>query len=158
MTLRFLLPLSACASLAACQTKPAASATTAHNLNEDRYHQAGLVTAVDLQHAAEWEKLIHEGMGVPASKIEVQPGVGVTTLTIHDLANRADAESVAQELRALAEKKKDKFGTTKVEVRLNNAPATINPFVLPTEAPQGQVSPGLDLPTISLPPFRTDGR
>lgn len=158
MTLRLLLPLSACAFLAACQTKPADSSSPVRNPNEDRYHQAGLVTAVDLQHAAEWEKLIHEGMGVPASKIEVQPGVGVTTLTIHDLANRADAESVAQELRALAEKKKDKFGATKVEVRLSNAPATINPFVLPTEAPQAPVSPGLDLPTISLPPFRTDGR
>lgn len=157
MTLRLFLPLSVCACLAACQSKPAASATTARNPNEDRYHQAGLVTATDLQHAAEWEKLIHEGIGVPASKIEVQPGVGVTTLTIHDLANRADAESVAQELRALAEKKKDKFGATKVEVRLTNAPATINPFVLPTESPP-VVNPSSDLPTISLPPFRTDGR
>jgi hypothetical protein len=151
-----LLPALIC--LASCQSKPAVSTTPVHNPQEDRYHQAGMVTAMDLKHAAEWEKLIHEGMGVPASKIEVQAGVGATTLTIHDLANRADAESVAQELRALAEKKKDKFGATKVEVRLSNAPATINPFVLPTEAPQAPVSPSSDLPTISLPPFRTDGR
>lgn len=151
----FLLP--ALLALVSCQSKPATPATPARNPNEDRYHQAGLVTATDLQHAAEWEKLIHEGMGVPASKIEVQPGVGVTTLTIHDLANRADAETVAQELRALADKKRDKFGDTKVEVRLSNAPATINPFVLPTESAP-VVNPGSDLPTISLPPFRTDGR
>jgi len=157
VTTRFLL-LIASTCLVACQHKPD-TATPARNLqSEERYHQAGLVTAIDLKHAQEWEKLIHEGIGVPASKIEVQPGLGVTTVTIKDLKNRADAEGVAQELRAIAEKKPEKFGVTKVEVRLVNAPATINPFELPTEAAPAAPNPGSVLPTLSLPPFRTDGR
>ncbi len=107
---------------------------------------------------ANWEKLIHVDMGVPATKIDVQAGAGFTTVIIMDLKNRADVEGVAQELRSIAEKKPDKFGPTKVEIRLNNAPATINPFTLPTEAAPATPTPGSVLPTLSLPPFRIDGR
>jgi hypothetical protein len=157
--IRSLLLLIASTCFVACQHKPEPTTPSSRQLqDEERYHQAGLVTATDLQHAQEWEKLIHEGIGVPASKIEVQPGVGVTTVIIKDLKNRADAEGVAQELRAIAEKKPEKFGVTKVEVRLVNAPATINPFELPTEAAPATPNPGSVLPTLSLPPFRTDGR
>jgi hypothetical protein len=152
-----LLIVSTC--FVACQHKPEPTTPSPRHLqSEERYHKAGLLSATDLQHAQEWEKLIHEGIGVPASKIEVQAGLGVTTVTIKDLKNRADAEGVAQELRAIAEKKPEKFGVTKVEVRLVNAPATINPFVLPTEAAPATPNPGSVLPTLSLPPFRTDGR
>ena len=121
-------------------------------------HKAGLIMLPDLQHASAWEKLIHVDMGVPARKIEVQAGPGFTTVIIKDLKNRADAEGVAQELRLLAEKTPEKFGPTKVEVRLNNAPATINPFVLPTQSSPATPNPGSVLPTLSLPPLLPDGR
>lgn len=152
----FLLAATVC--LAACQHKPGSS-TSARDLKEEaRLHQAGLVLLPDLQHASAWEKLIHADMGVPASKIDVQAGAGFTTIIIKDLSNRGNVEGVAQELRSIAEKKPDKFGTTKVEVRLNHAPATINPFMLPSEGSVAPVNPGSVLPTLSLPPFRTDGR
>ncbi|WP_395737699.1 hypothetical protein [Prosthecobacter sp.] len=145
--------------LAACQSKQEAPQEARDLKEEARMHKAGLVLIPDLQHSSNWEKLIHVDMGVPDSKIHVEAGPGYTTVTITDLANRADAESVAQELRAIAAKKPEKFGTTKVEVKLANAPATINPFVLPTQAaPQAPTNPGSDLPTLSLPPFRIDGR
>lgn len=151
-------PLAVLACLVACQHKPA-STTPARNVEEDaRFHKAGLILLPDLQHASAWEKLIHADMGVPASKIEVQAGPGFTTVTIRDLKNRGDVEGVAQELRAIAEKKPDKFGITKVEVKLNNAAATINPFVLPTETAPATPNPGSVLPTLSLPPLRIDGR
>lgn len=153
-----LLLLSVFTCLVACQHKPASAKPASDSKEEERYHKAGLVTVTDLQHASNWEKLIHVDMGVPASKIEVQAGPGFTTVTIRDLNNRADVESVAQELRAIAEKKPEQFGVTKVEVRLNNAPATINPFALPTESAPATPNPSSVLPTLSLPPFRTDGR
>ncbi len=154
---RFFL-FSAIACLAACQSKSDTSAPS-HDLKEDeRLHKAGLILVPDLQHASNWEKLIHVDMGVPVTKIDVQAGAGFTTVIIKDLKNRADAESVAQELRAIAEKKPDKFGLTKVVVQLANAPATINPFTLPTAAAPATPTPGSVLPTLSLPPFRIDGR
>ncbi len=154
---RFFL-LAALACLVACQNKPDAPPPESNSEEEDRYHKVGLITLPDLQHASAWEKLIHADMGVPVSKIDVQAGPGFTTVTIRDLKNRADVEGVAQELRSIAEKKPDKFGVTKVEVRLNNAPATINPFTLPTESAPATPNPNSVLPTLSLPPFRTDGR
>lgn len=158
MILRF-LSLAAIACLAACQHKLDTVAPAAHDsTEEERYHKAGLVTLQDLQHASAWEKLIHADMGVPVTKIDVQAGPGFTTIIIKDLNNRGDAESVAQELRSIAEKKPDKFGVTRVEVRLNNAAATINPFVLPTESAPATPNPNSVLPTLSLPPLRTDGR
>ncbi|WP_395752112.1 hypothetical protein [Prosthecobacter sp.] len=153
----FLLASISC--LAACQSKPEAPAAGRDLQDEERKHKAGLVLIPDLQHSSNWEKLIHVDMGVPDSKIHVEAGPGFTTLTIMDLAKRGDAENVAQELRTIAAKKPEKFGVTKVEVKLANAPATINPFVLPTQAaPQAPANPGSDLPTLSLPPFRIDGR
>lgn len=154
---RFFL-LAALTCLAACQNKQAATTPESNAEEEARYHKVGLITLPDLWHASAWEKLIHVDMGVPASKIDVQAGPGFTTVTIRDLNNRADIEGVAQELRAIAEKKPDKFGVTKVEVRLNSAPATINPFTLPTESAPATPNPSSVLPTLSLPPFRTDGR
>ncbi|MDI1315320.1 hypothetical protein [Prosthecobacter sp.] len=157
MTPRFFY-LVVIACLAACQHKQDAT-TPARNLEEEaRLHTAGLILLPDLQHASAWEKLIHADMGVPGSKIEVVAGPGFTTVTIRDLKNRADIERVAQELRSIAEKKPDKFGVTKVEVRLNNAATTINPFVLPTESAPATPNPGSVLPTLSLPPLRIDGR
>jgi hypothetical protein len=145
------------ACLAACQSKT--TDLPARDLKEEeRLHKAGLVLLPDLQHASAWEELIHVKMGVPASKIDVQAGAGFTTLTIKDLKNRGDVEGVAQELRTIADKNPEKFGATKVEVRLNNAPATINPFVMPTEASPATVNPGSVLPTLSLPPLHIDGR
>lgn len=152
----FLLAVFTC--LVACQSKQVATTPVSNPEAEERYHKAGLITQPDLQHASAWEKLIQVDMGVPASKIEVQAGPGFTTVTIRDLKNRADIEGVAQELRAIAEKKPEVFGVTKVEVRLNNAPATINPFVLPTESAPATPNPGSVLPTLSLPPLRIDGR
>lgn len=157
MILRFFL-LAVFTCLVACQIKQVATTPDSNPEAEERYHKAGLITQPDLQHASAWEKLIHVDMGVPASKIEVQAGPGFTTVTIRDLKNRADIEGVAQELRAIAEKKPEVFGVTKVEVRLNNAPATINPFVLPTESAPATPNPGSVLPTLSLPPLRIDGR
>lgn len=121
-------------------------------------HKAGLVLISDLQHASNWEKLIHEDMGVPARKIDVQAGPGFTTIVIKELRNRADAEGVAQEMRSIASKQPDKFGPTQVEVRLENAPATISPFVLPTEGSITPFNPGQALPTLSLPPLLPAGR
>jgi hypothetical protein len=144
--------------LTACQSKPAATTPARDLKEEERMHKAGLIMLPDLQHASAWEKLIHVDMGVPARKIEVQAGPGFTTVIIKDLKNRADAEGVAQELRLLAEKTPEKFGPTKVEVRLNNAPATINPFVLPTQSSPATPNPGSVLPTLSLPPLLPDGR
>lgn len=153
-------PLVAIVCLVACQHKQDSTTSAPdRDLKEDaRLHKAGLILLPDLQHASAWEKLIHVDMGVPASKIDVQAGPGYTTVTIRDLKNRADIEGVAQELRAIAEKKPDKFGVTKVEVRLNNAAATINPFVMPTESAPATPNPGSVLPTLSLPPLRIDGR
>jgi len=151
----FLLAFFTC--LVACQNKQVTTIPES-NSEEERYHKVGLITLPDLQHASAWEKLIHVDMGVPASKIEVQAGPGFTTVIIRDLKNRADIEGVAQELRTIAEKKPDKFGVTKVEVRLNSAPATINPFTLPTESAPATPNPNSVLPTLSLPPFRIDGR
>lgn len=121
-------------------------------------HQAGVILLSDLQHASNWEKLIHVEMGVPNRKIEVKPGPGYTTLTIHELKNRADAESIAAGLRQYAEKNPKKYGTTNVEIKLANAASTISPFVLPTESANGGVTPGSALPTLSLPPLQLDGR
>ncbi len=157
MIFRFFL-LIAIACLVACQHKPDAPVSARDSKEEERFHKAGLVLVPDLQHASNWEKLIHVDMGVPASKIEVQAGPGFTTVTIRDLKNRADVEGVAQELRTIAEKKPDKFGVTKVEVRLASAPATISPFVLPTATAPATPTPGSVLPTLSLPPLRIDGR
>ncbi len=159
MTPRFFLFI-AIACLAACQSKPDSSPSApARDLKEEaRLHKAGLILIPDLQHASDWEKLIHVDMGVPATKIEVVAGAGFTTVIIKDLKNRGDIEGVAQELRSIAQKQPDKFGPTKVEVRLNNAPATISPFTLPTEAAPATPTPGSVLPTLSLPPLRTDGR
>jgi len=145
--------------LTACQSKPATPTTPVRDLKEeDRFHKAGLIMLPDLQHASTWEELIHVKMGVPARKIEVQAGPGFTTVIVKELNNRADAEGVAQELRAIAEKTPENFGPTKVEVRLNNAPATINPFVLPTESSPATPNPGSVLPTLSLPPLLPSGR
>lgn len=144
------------AGLVACQSKPELPARDLKE--EERLHKAGLVLLPDLRHASAWEELIHLKMGVPASKIDVQAGAGFTTLIIKDLKNRGDVEGVAQELRTIAEKNPEKFGVTKVEVRLNNAPATINPFVMPSEGNPGSVNPGSVLPTLSLPPLHIDGR
>lgn len=138
---------------AACETKPVNSLPPRDMEAEERYHKAGLVGIPDLQHASEWEKLIHADMGVPQRKIEVVAGPGFTTVTIKDLTNRASAESVAQEFRQIAEKQPDKFGPTKVEVRLTSAAPTINPFTLPTQSNPSTVSPGAALPTLSLPPL-----
>ncbi|MDB6006259.1 MAG: hypothetical protein JWR15_3246 [Prosthecobacter sp.] len=155
---RFFL-LAAIACIAACQSKPDTPSAPPRDLKEEaRLHKAGLILIPDLQHASDWEKLIHVDMGVPATKIEVVAGAGFTTVIIKDLKNRGGAEGVAQELRAIAEKQPDKFGPTKVEIRLANAPATINPFTLPTEAAPATPTPGSVLPTLSLPPLRTDGR
>ena len=154
--------------LVACQHKDDSAAPTRDSKADERFHQAGLVLLPDLQHASAWEKLIHVDMGVTASKIEVVAGAGFTTLIIKDLKNRADVEGVAQELRTIAEKQPEKFGPTKVEVRLDSAPATINPFALPTAAAPAAMAPvaplpsaptpNSALPTLSLPPLRTDGR
>ena len=154
---RFFL-LVAIACLVACQHKTDAPVSERDLEEEERFHKAGLVLIPDLQHASNWEKLIHVEMGVPASKIDVKAGPGFTTVTIIDLKNRADVEGVAQELRTIAEKKPDQYGVTKVEVRLASAPATISPFVLPTQAAPATPSPGSVLPTLSLPPIRTEGR
>lgn len=117
-------------------------------------HKAGLVLIPDLEHASAWEKLIHVDMGVPASKIEVQAGPGYTTLTIRELKNRGDAEGIAQGLRQYAERNPAKYGPTKVEIKLASAPATISPFVLPTDAGGAKPpNPEAVLPTLSLPPL-----
>jgi len=125
---------------------------------EERLHKAGLVLIPDLQHASAWEKLIHVDMGVPQRKIEVQPGAGFTTVIIKELTDRANVETVAQEFRTIAEKQPGKFGPTKVEVRLQNAAPTINPFSLPTQSDPSTVNPGSALPTLSLPPLLPSGR
>ncbi len=152
--LLLLLPL-----IAACQSKTAAGAAQTRESEQDqRFHKVGLVLLTDLQHASAWEKLIHADMGVPQRKIEVQAGPGFTTILIKDLNNRADAESVAQEFRQIAAKQPDKYGTTKVEVRLDHAAQTINPFSLPSEMSPATVNPGSALPTLSLPPLQIDGR
>ena len=150
--------LTAVALLAACQSKPETNVPERDLKEEARLHQAGLILLPDLQHASAWEELIHVHMSVPSRKIEVQAGPGFTTVIIKDLANRADAETVAQELRRQADAKPDKFGPTKVEVRLSNAPATINPFLLPSAETPTTVNPGSVLPTLSLPPLLPDGR
>lgn len=150
--------LIAIALLAACQSKPESTAPARDLKEEARLHQAGLILIPDLQHASAWEELIHVQMGVPSRKIEVQAGAGFTTLVIKDLKNRGDAEGVAQELRKQADAKPEKFGPTKVEVRLANAPATINPFVLPSLETPVPVNPGSVLPTLSLPPLLPAGR
>lgn len=152
--LLLLLPL-----VAACQSKTSAGAAQTRESEQDqRFHKAGLVLLTDLQHASAWEKLIHADMGVPNRKIEVQAGPGFTTILIKDLNNRADAESVAQEFRQIAAKQPEKFGATKVEVRLTQSVQTINPFSLPTELNPSTVNPGSALPTLSLPPLQLDGR
>lgn len=121
-------------------------------------HKAGLVLIGDLQHASAWEKLIHVDMGVPSRKIEVKAGAGLTTLVIHELKNRADAEGIAQGLRQYAEKNPEKYGPTKVEVSLTNAAPTISPFVLPTDSSAPILNQGSALPTLSLPPLLHGGR
>ncbi|MEZ5384481.1 MAG: hypothetical protein R3F13_03080 [Prosthecobacter sp.] len=144
--------------LSACQsrTEDVPDVSAARDLKEEeRLHKAGLVLLHDLRHASAWEKLIHSDMGVPSRKIEVQAGPGITTLLIKELANRADAESVAKELRDIAAKQPETFGPTKVEIRLQNGgPPTISPFVLPTEGSVAPVNPGSALPTLSLPPLQ----
>jgi len=156
VTPRFFLPLILV--LAACQSRPP-DATAGRDLKEDeRLHKAGLVLLPDLQHASAWEKLIHSDMGVPQRKIEVQAGPGFTTVVIKNLNNRADAESVAQEFRGLAEKQPETFGPTKVELRLENAAPTINPFSLPSPSAPSTVSPGSVLPAPALPPLPPSGR
>lgn len=135
------------------------STSPARDLKEEaRLHRAGLVLIPDLQHASAWEKLIHLDMGVPARKIEVRAGPGFTTILIKNLNNRSSAESVALELRSIAEKQPDKFGPTKVEVSLENGAPTINPFALPTQAAPSTIKPETALPTLSLPPLQPGGR
>jgi len=150
--------LTAVSFLLACQSNPKATAPVRDLQEDERLHAAGLILLPDLQHASAWEELIHVHMAVPARKIEVQAGPGFTTVLIKELNNRADAESVAQELRNQADKKPEKFGPTKVEVRLANAPAMINPFELPSAANPATVNPGSALPTLALPPLQLDGR
>lgn len=148
--------------LAACQSPQATTPDVSARRDlkeEERLHKAGLVLLHDLRHASAWEKLIHSDMGVPSRKIEVQAGPGTTTVIIKELANRADAETVAQELRDIAAKQPETFGPTNVELRLQNAgPPTISPFVLPTEGSVAPVNPGSALPTLSLPPLLPGGR
>ena len=150
--------LSLTVLIAACQGGPDKSGSALDSKEEVRLHKAGLVLVPDLQRASAWEKLIHSDMGVPARKIEVKAGPGLTTIIIRELKNRADAEGVAKGLRDYAEKNQEKYGPTKVEVSLNNVAPTINPFVLPTEGGPGLVNPGSALPTLSLPPLQLDGR
>lgn len=150
--------LLAITCLAACQSKPVATKPVRDLKEDERLHKAGLVLIPDLEHAKAWEELIHKHIGVSAQKIQVEAGAGFTTITIRELKNRADAESVAQGFRDMAAKNPEKFGITKVEVSLNNVPTTINPFVLPSAANPGTVNPGAVLPTLSLPPLRLDGR
>jgi hypothetical protein len=144
--------------IAACQGGPDKSGSARDSKEEERLHKAGLVLVPDLQRASAWEKLIHSDMGVPARKIEVKAGPGLTTIIIRELKNRADAEGVAKGLRDYAEKNQAKYGPTKVEISLNNVAPTINPFDLPTEGSPALVSPGSALPTLSLPPLPLDGR
>lgn len=157
---RLLLPIVILFS--ACQSKPDAAPDVSAKRDlkeEERLHKAGLILLHDLRHASAWEKLIHSDMGVPSRKIEVQAGPGSTTVIIKELANRADAETVAQELRDIAAKQPEKYGPTKVEIRFQDAaPPTISPFVLPTEGSVAPVNPGSALPTLSLPPLQPSGR
>jgi len=154
---RFFLLIASVIFATACQNRP--SAVPQRDLAEDeRLHKAGLILLPDLEHASAWEKLIHEDMGVPVRKIQVQAGPGTTTVIIKDLNNRADTETVAQELRKIAQEQPDKFGPTKVEVRLESTTPTISPFLLPTEGSVAPVNPGSALPTLSLPPLLPGGR
>lgn len=133
--------------------------TPLHSNGKDaEMHKAGLVLISDLQHASAWEKLIHVDMGVPSRKIEVKAGPGLTTLVIHELKNRADAEGIAQGLRQYADKNPEKFGPTKVEISLSSGAPTISPFVLPTESASPMFNQGSGLPTLSLPPLQPAGR
>ncbi len=152
MTSRFLHATFAFIGLlSSCSNKPR---EPVRDLKEDeRFHAAGLVLIPDLEHAKVWRGVIHERIGVPDRKIEVQAGPGYTTIFIHDLNNRADAETIAQALRNYAEKNVARMGPTKVEVQLKNAPPTINPFVLPNEMGAAGTKPGSVLPTLSLPPL-----
>lgn len=147
--------------LSSCANKVAVDGTSLGNTQkEGEMHKAGLVLIADLQHASAWEKLIHVDMGVPSRKIEVKAGPGLTTLVIHELKNRADAEGIAQGLRQYAEKNPERFGPTKVEVSLSSAAPTISPFVLPTDSNAPLLNPGQGpvLPTLSLPPLQPAGR
>ncbi|MGV3664455.1 MAG: hypothetical protein ACO1TE_30060 [Prosthecobacter sp.] len=157
MITRLLLP--ALLFLSACQAPQAVDGTPLRaGQKEGEMHKAGLVLISDLQHASAWEKLIHVDMGVPSRKIEVKAGPGLTTLVIHELKNRADAEGIAQGLRQYAEKNPEKFGPTKVEISLNTVGPTISPFVLPTESAAPMFNQGPALPTLSLPPLQPAGR
>lgn len=164
MITRLLLP--ALLLLSACQSTPPSTAPAgagpgvpepASAQDADRLHKAGLVLMPDLYHASAWEKLIHVDMGVPSRKIKVTEGPGFTTLTIYELKNRADAESIAVALRQYAERNPQKFGPTKVEVSLGHDAPTISPFILPTDS-GGTLTPGPALPTLSLPPLQLDAR
>jgi len=158
-TPRLILPALLALLLPACQTPTAVDGTPLSDpAKEAQMHKAGLVLISDLQHASAWEKLIHVDMGVPPRKIEVKAGPGFTTLVIHELKNRADAEGIAQGLRQYAEKNPQKYGPTKVEISLNSAGPTISPFVLPTGADAPMLNQGPALPTLSLPPLLPAGR
>lgn len=157
MITRLFLPALLC--LSSCQNPKAVDGTPLHNTGKEReMHKAGLVLIADLQHASAWEKLIHVDMGVLARKIEVKAGPGLTTLVIHELKNRADAEGIAQGLRQYADKNPGKYGPTQVEISLGSAGPTISPFVLPTDSSAPILNQGQALPTLSLPPLRLDGR
>ena len=157
--LRALLPLLFL--LPACQSKledgSGAAPAAPPVKNAEAMHKAGLVLVADLEHASAWEKLIHVDMGVPPSKIDVVAGPGYTTVTIRDLKNRGDAESIAQGLRSYAERNPARYGPTRVEIKLNNTPSTISPFVLPSGGGP-LLNPAQDLPTLSLPPLQHGGR
>ncbi len=154
---RFFLPVLFL--LAACQTEQDSTTAPYQETAEDaRMHKAGLVLVSDLQHASDWEKLIHAEMGVPSRKIEVKAGPGHTTLIIHELKNRADAEGIAAGLRQYAAKNPQKFGPTKVEISLGSGAPTISPFVLPNEMDATALNPPGALPTLSLPPLLPAGR
>lgn len=152
LPLHFSLTLVLCA----CQT-PASAPKSGQTAEEQaRMHKAGLVLISDLEHASAWEKLIHVDMGVPPRKIDVKEGPGLTTVTIHELKNRADAETIAQGLRQYAEKHPEKYGPTKVVVQLKNEAATISPFELPSDLatrPGSIFNQGGSLPGLSSQPL-----
>jgi len=69
----------------------------------DAGHSLGTISPRDLHQADAYRQVLPEQLKLPANQIEVQPGSGITEVTISGVSAGADQDRIASKLRSLNE-------------------------------------------------------
>jgi len=83
-------------------------------------HDLGPITPRDLKHAAAWEDLLHKGSGYTKRQIVVVPESGITQITIYEVKAGESASVLRENMRDVAAKEPDRFGSIEVSINLRH--------------------------------------